>query len=57
LPLTSKSAVSKQRSKFLSEFYVKDDIILNPVTTTVLVLSDGVELMMLMKLVSLIVHK
>jgi len=58
LPLTSKSVVSKQRSKVLSEFYVKDDIILIPVTTTpALVLGYGVELMMLMKFVSLIVHK
>jgi hypothetical protein len=49
--------VSKQRSKVLSEFYVKDDIILIPFTTTALVLGDGVELMMLMKFISLIVHK
>jgi len=56
MPLTSKSVVSKQRSKVLSEFYVEDDIILIPVTTTALVL-DGVELVMLTKLISLIVHK
>ena len=35
----------------------QDDIILIPVTTTALVRGDGVELMMLMKLISLIVHK
>jgi hypothetical protein len=46
----------KQRSKVLSEFHVEDGIILIPVTITALVL-DGVELVMLMKLMSLIVHK
>lgn len=40
----------------LSEFYANDDIILIPVTTTALALG-GVELMTLMKLISLIFHR
>jgi hypothetical protein len=49
--------VSKQRSKVLSEFSVKNDVILIPVSTKALVFGDGVELIMSMKLISLIVHK